>query len=745
MTKPVVIVSNRLPISIKRSADGGLEFYPSIGGLATGLAAYVNDKRNKWIGWPGIASDDLTKTEREHIAVELRNSNCYPVFLTQKQLDEYYNGYSNTILWPLFHDLPARLEDHDKDWKAYKSVNSAFAGVVLALSNTNSTIWVHDYQLLLLPALLRAVRPKAKIGFFLHIPFPTLKHFRQIPSAKHLLIGTLGADLMGLHTRRYSENFLEACGELTNEIVAPNQVLQGVHVTRVTDFPMGIDYERFTRARELSGVKKELHKHQRKYKGLKVILTVDRLDPTKGLTERLEAYREFLRRTPVIHGKVVMVMLAVPSRTEIDEYKQLRERVEGLVKTITEEYGTKSWKPVDYMYTSMPIEAVTALYQVADIAFITPLRDGMNLVAKEYVASRPNHDGVLILSSTAGAAQELTDALLVNPRKRESLVGALTSAIKMPKRELKQRISTMHDLVSTHTVQHWAGNFMKSLAKPIPGTNHLTHSLTRERIQDLAETFKRAQRPLLLLDYDGVLAPHVSDPTKAAPSKSLKSVLDRLSHIDKLSMAVVSGRGQKELEAWLGDLPISLVAEHGAMIRPYKNSGHSGNGSKKPNHASWKRLTSVSPDWQDSVRPILEKYALKTPGAFVEVKNFSLVWHYRSASPYYAQKHLIILRRILRPFAKVHGLGVYNGNKILEIKPTDINKGDATGQLLDQYAADKKPDFILCIGDDYTDEDMFESLPLSAYTVKVGRGQTAARYRLRSSEEVYGLLKKLAK
>ncbi len=743
MTSSVVIVSNRLPISIKKT-DKGLEFYPSVGGLATGLAAYVNDKRNKWIGWPGIPSDDLTRVECEEIAVELRKNNCYPVFLKQKQLDEYYSGYSNTILWPLFHDLPARMENHDKFWKAYKSVNSAFAGVVLALSDTRSTIWVHDYQLLVLPAMLRAVRPKAKIGFFLHIPFPALEHFSKLPSAKQLLIGTLGADLMGLHTKLYADNFLAACAELTREIVEPGQIIQGAHVTRVTDFPMGIDYERFTKARDLAAVKTELRKHRQKYKGLKVILTVDRLDPTKGLAERLEAYHEFLRRTPSIAGKVVMVMLAVPSRTDIEEYKQLRERVEGLIKKITDEFGTKSWQPVDYLYTSMPVEAVTALYQVADVAFITPLRDGMNLVAKEYIASRPKRDGVLILSSTAGAAQELTDALLVNPRRPESLVAALTSAVKMPKRELKRRVTAMHAHIETHTVQHWAGSFMKSLKKPIPGTKRLTRSLTRERRQDIVDMYNRSEHPVVMLDYDGVLAPLVPDPAKAAPTKEVLRLLTKITTSSKVQMAIISGRGKAELADWLGELPISLVAEHGALIREPQSAAKRST-AKKPAKVAWKQMTNVSPDWQHDIIPILEKYAANTPGTFVEIKDFALVWHYRAASPYYTQKHLVVLRRLLRRYAKEHNLGVYNGSKILEIKPLDINKGVATGLLLEQFSSLSTPDFILCIGDDYTDEDMFEAMPASACTIKVGNGPTEARYRVKSTDDVLGILKRLAK
>ena len=725
MRPSVVIVSNRLPISVKK-VDGKLHFYPSVGGLATGLSSYVKDKRNKWIGWPGIPNEQITEEERKQIADELIKHNCYPVFLKQKQLDDYYNGYSNTILWPLFHDLPASLEGHDKFWKAYKSVNTAFGDTVLALSDSDSTIWVHDYQLLLLPAQLRAARPNSKVGFFLHIPFPTPERFAELPTAKILLAGMLGSDLVGLHTKSYVDNFLKATLDLTPDVVGPNQVILGDRVVRVTDFPMGIDYERFTKARDLKTVKSEVKKHQKKYKGLKVILTVDRLDPTKGLVEKLEAYHEFLRQSPSLHNKVVMAMLSVPSRTEVDEYKRLREKVEGLVEKINTEFGSRKWQPVDYMYTSLPVESVTALYQVADIAFVTPIRDGMNLVAKEFIASKPKHDGVLILSETAGAAQELTNALLVNPKRRSTMVAALQSAVKMPKRELRKRISTMHDQISTHTVQHWAKTFMNNLQKPVPGTGHFTRSITRDREQDITDSFRAAKRRVLLLDYDGVLAPFADKPHNAKPTQSLRKLLGKFTASKTTHIAIVSGRSRGDLDEWFGDGGVTLVAEHGAFV-------------KKAGQKKWHRAISASDTWQDEVELILERYAAKTPGAFVEAKDFSLVWHYRKASSYYAQKHLVTLKRLLGRIARAHGLEVSSGNKILEIKPRGINKGVAALGLLQD-----SPDFILAIGDDYTDEDMFEALPVTAYTIKVGRGSTAARYRLPSVDRVHTLLKRIA-
>jgi trehalose 6-phosphate synthase/phosphatase len=726
MRPSVVIVSNRLPISVKKNEAGKLEFYPSVGGLATGLSSYVRDKRNKWIGWPGIPSDQITEDERRQITEELLKHNCYPVFLKQKQLDDFYNGYSNTILWPLFHDLPADLSEQERFWKAYKSVNTIFGDAVLALTELNSTIWVHDYQLLLLPAQLRAARPNAKIGIFLHIPFPSVERFKELAAGKILLAGILGSDLVGMHTKTYIDNFLKTVTALTSDTVGPNQVILGDRVVRVTDFPMGIDYERFTRARDLKAVKSEVKKHRKKYKGMKVILTVDRLDPTKGLVERLEAYYEFLRQSPKLHGKV-MAMLAVPSRTEISEYKKLKEKVEGLVVKINTQFGTRKWQPVDYMAVSLPVESVSALYQVADIAFITPIRDGMNLVAKEFIASKPKHNGVLILSETAGAAQELTNALLVNPKKPSTMVDALQTAFNMPKRELKKRIETMHEQISTHTVQNWAKTFMGTLQKPIPGTARTTRTLTRDREQDIRDSFLSARKRMLLLDYDGVLAPFADKPSQAKPTTALNKIIAKLDDNSGTEVVIISGRSKDDLERWFGDSPITLIAEHGAYER-------------LAGHKRWHRTISAPNAWQNDVELIFEKYAARTPGAMVEQKDFSLVWHYRKASPYYAQKHLVIMKRLLNKIAKTYDLEVNTGNKILEVKPRTVNKGIAAAKL-----EATNPDFILAIGDDYTDEDMFNALPLTAYTVKVGKGPTAARFRLPNVDRVHALLNRLAR
>lgn len=730
MQPGIIIVSNRLPVSVKR-VDGRLEYYPSVGGLATGLSSYANNKKNKWIGWPGIASDDLSEQDRVNITHELKKHNCYPVFLTQKQLDDFYSGFSNSILWPALHELDYSSDTPDKWWEAYKRVNMVFAEATLGHSAHGSIIWVHDYQLLLLPGLLRSRRADDTIGFFLHIPFPTPETFLAIPHAQRLMSELLGGDLIGFHTDSYVQNFLETCRAIGIGIPREHKVILPDRVVRVTDFPMGIDYGKFARATKQWAVRAEHLKFRIKYRGLRVILTVDRLDPTKGLVERLQAYRTLLKTQPQLHGKVIMVMLAVPSRTEIPEYQALRRRLEKLVKSVNKEFGTLRWQPVDYMYKSMPFHQLTALYRRADIAFIAPIKDGMNLVAKEYLATQPHRRGVLILSETAGAADELKDAILVNPHQKHSLVAGLTKALTTPPKELRHQAHRMQSHLANATVHDWASKFMQSLKESHPPSQRgpFTWQLTQPRQREVAKAYRQAHERVVLLDYDGVLVPFRGKPGDAAPSPSLLTKLNKLGNQPQTHVAIISGRPKADLQAWFGDAPsLTLIAEHGAFIRKQGAKHWRANGS------------TADMGWKQEALELLEAYDAKTPGAHVEEKESALVWHYRRGNQYYAHKHLVVLKRLLWRLAKKYPIVIEQGNMILEIRLSGVHKGSAALELLTDAT-----DFVLAIGDDATDEDMFEHLPTWAHTVKVGRGRTKARYRLKNVDTVHDLLNKLAK
>lgn len=716
----LIIVSNRLPINVKK-VNGELEFSQSIGGVATGLAAYAQRRNSKWIGWPGIVSDDLTEAETQTIIKRLKKDHCYPVFLTQKQIDEYYGGFSNTILWPYFHNLPTKFDNHERYWAMYRRVNQLFAEVVTALSQPRSTIWVHDYLLMLVPEMIRAERPHDNIGFFLHCPFPEAVSYKDLPHGKNLLQGLLGANLIGMHTPSYVNNFLDSCDVLkvgsvtSSQIVLPNQIVE------VTDFPLGIDYTKYAEADRLPMVKAEVKKLRKKYRKYKIILAFDRLDLTKGFVERLRAYRQFLEENPRQHRKVKMIMVAAPTRTELKAYQNLKNRVEKLVNEINGQYGTRHWQPIDFIFKALPFEQVTAMYQIADVAFITPVMDGMNLMAKEYIAAKRNKNGVLILSQTAGAAEELTDALLVDPARPKTLVTALTRAVTMRPKELRDRLETMQDHLSTHTVHDWAHSFMKSVQQPADGLPKRVKRLERDARTALLKDYRKAERRLIILDYDGVLAEFRSHPQKAAPTPALHRRLRKLSAVPGNEILVNSGRSRADLEEWFGDLSIALASEHGALIKPLGKD--------------WRKVVSPPSGWKKVIRPVLEKYAIKTPGAFVEEKETTLVWHYRKASPYYVQKNMVILRRALKAVIRSYGLGIFSGNNILEIKPLDTHKGTVINRWLRH-----KYDFIMAIGDDYTDEDMFKALPPEAYTIKVGPGTSAARFRLASVDETVNLL-----
>lgn len=721
----LVIVSNRLPISVKK-VHGELEYSNSIGGLATGLASVTTKGKSVWIGWPGIVDEDLTTEDKVAIVKELKKHDCHPVFLSKKIVDEYYNYYSNRILWPLFHTLPVKAAVTTASWTAYEKANRAFADETLAMTKPGTTIWVHDYQLLLVPRLLRAKRPTDKIGFFLHIPFPASRTWNTLPQASRLMLGLMGADLIGVHTPSYRDNFLATAKSLHIGTVLERKIALTKRVVRVAEFPLGINYTKFSRAIKLRFVKAERARLLWKYRGKKVIIAFDRLDPTKGFVERLVAYRTLLREHPELHTKVVLVMVGNPTREEVPEYKALKEKVESLVADINQEFGTTRWTPVDYQYTTMNYQQIAALFGRADIGFITPLRDGMNLNAKEYIASQQEAAGILVLSETAGAAEELKEAILVNPRKPRTMVDGLYKALTLRPHDLKRRLKTMQRHLSHFTAERWADNFMQALASNRPASG--IHRTTRFGIpqQDkLLAQYHLAKKRLLLFDYDGTLSPIVKHPEDAKPTTHLKMLLTRLTKDPANDVVIISGRSKNDLHDWLGDLPVALAAEHGALFR-------------RKGGKNWYKTTTSDMSWQDEVGALFDYYAEQTPGAMVERKKWATVWHYRSASPYYAQKHLVILKRLLKPLAKQYGLTVKEGKKILEVHPAEIHKGRVSQEWLIH-----DHDFVLAVGDDTTDEDMFAAAPPDAWTIRVGRGSTTANYRLPDVPAVLRLLRKL--
>jgi trehalose 6-phosphate synthase/phosphatase len=723
----LLIVSNRLPVSITKRAKE-LRFQPSVGGLATGLSSFCGSFHSLWIGWPGIASDKISTDQKQQLTRQLKKENCRPVFMSSKDTQAFYRGFCNSTIWPLFHYFPLHTIYENANWKTYEKINSIFCDAVAKLAKPDDVIWIQDYQLMLLPGLLRKRLPEAKIGFFLHIPFPSFEMFRLLPWRSEILEGLLGSDLIGFHTYDYVRHFLSSTARILGNEHSMGTLSVGDRAVRIDAFPMGIDYDKYATACESSEVKKRLGVIRKKLGDRKAIISIDRLDYTKGIIHRLQAFDLFLSQNPHYKEKVTLILVAVPSRTGVKNYIELRKELEGLVGRVNGEHGTLGWVPVWYMYRTLPFDRLTALYCAADVALVTPLRDGMNLIAKEFVAAKKDGMGVLILGEMAGAASELGEAITVNVHDKRAIVDAIKQALEMPSDEQVERNRLMQIRLSRYTVTRWAQDFLDSLDEVKKAQSELSLKKLTSQIQiKLINEYRKSKKRLLLLDYDGTLVSFTGRPEKAGPDKKVMNLLGKLTAEPNNELVIISGRDKETLNDWLGDLSVSLIAEHGAWLRSQTGQ--------------WQAMVPLQTDWKQHIKPILELYSDRTPGSSVEEKDFSLVWHYRRADPELGSLRSHEIRNAILHLTENLGIGIFEGSKILEIKDTGITKGNAARRWLGK----NKWDFILAAGDDYTDEDMFGVLNESAYSIKVGHGISHARFSLDSVNELRSLLEELIK
>lgn len=704
-----IIVSNRLPTKARRTADGQLQFTPSEGGLATGLGTIYREHDNVWVGWPGLFVE--AAEEQQQVADQLRADSMAPVFLTEDEIRDYYEGFSNETLWPTFHYFPQYAVYDPQFWEAYVAVNDKFCRAVLDLAGPHDTIWVHDYQLLLLPQLLRAARPDATIGFFLHIPFPSVELFQMLPWRRELLTGMLGADLIGFHTFGYVRHFLTAVADQLGYPIQNGVVEAGHRHVWADAFPMGIDYQKYAAA----AASEEAQQHERIFRealhDVKTILSVDRLDYTKGIAQRIRAFDLLLQRYPEWRGRVSLIMVVVPSRDQVPQYQALKVEIDELVGRINGQYRSITWNPIQYFYRSLPMDELAGLYRLADVALVTPMRDGMNLVAKEFVASRVHQNGVLILSEQAGAARELADAIILNPTDTARLAQAMHEALTMPEEEQSQRIGAMQALVRRYSVQHWTALFMNRLAyTKLKQETMATTLLNDGDFEQMRAAWEPAASRLLLLDYDGTLMPFNPNPQRVRPDAALLQLLTDLAADPRNRVVIISGRDRRTLQDWLGHLRLDFIAEHGVWLRAHTHD--------------WSLAQPLRADWKQELRPILDIYVRRTAGSFIEEKDYSLVWHYRRADPSLGVERARELVAHLSFLAAGAGLQVMEGNKVIEIKNAGISKGTAAARWLRDYC----PEFILAMGDDRTDEDTFSEMPASAWTVKIG-GSPRSRAR----------------
>lgn len=713
------IIANRLPVKVA-NPDGTFVFSRSEGGLATGLDSLQTSYEKHWIGWPGICTNK--EKDKVEINTKLEEMNFHPVFLSDANIKNYYEGYSNSTIWPLCHYFFAYTLYKYCFWQSYQEVNQLFCDEICRLVRPGDKVWIQDYQLMLLPSMLRKKYPDLCIGYFHHIPFPSYELFRILPERAEILKGLLGADFIAFHTHDYMRHFISAVERVLHIDFKLDEVQIDNRTVRVDALPMGINYELYHKASYKPEIKQAIDRTRKLFGNHKLILSVDRLDYSKGILHRLHGFATFLEHHPEYHNKVTLAMVIVPSRDHVGSYAELKTKIDEEIGSINGRYSTMDWTPVCYFYHGFSLEELTAMYYVADIALVTPLRDGMNLVAKEYVATKYENTGVLILSEMAGATVELTDAIQINPNDTEQIENAICQALEMPEKEQKERLKRMQAILSVQTVNKWATDFVNEMNTICAKNEWLRKKhITASTIAQIKLKYNQAKQRLLLLDYDGTLAALKLHPEDAQPTPELINLLQQLTSDPANHVVINSGRDHITLEKWLGCLPLSMAAEHGAF---YKENG------------AWHKNTEKF-EWGTGILSILQMFVDRTPRSHLEIKETAIAWHYRESDAWLGSLRAQQLVSALVSICTRQKLQILQGNKVVEIKSPDYNKGSEVRRLL----VNKHYDFILAMGDDTTDDDMFQAVPPNAFTIKIGAVSETANYNLSAQSDVLHFLR----
>lgn len=714
----IINVSNRLPIKIT-NIEEKITYQNSEGGLATGLGSIFSKYENIWIGWPGA---EISGSMRMEVTETLQEKNLHPIFLSKSEIDNFYEGFSNEIIWPLFHYFTTYGVYSPDYWEAYKNVNRKFADEILKHATENDIVWIQDYHLMLVPEMLRRANPKLTIGYFQHIPFPSHDVFKALPWKEQIVQGLLGADVVGFQTDNDARHFRDTVGILNKASLHGSKVIVGDRNVSVSAFPISIDYEKYNDLANHNSTKKIAQK-MKKLIGTKVIISIDRLDYSKGIIQRLKAYDLFLKKYPQWRSKVTFIHLVVPSRENVCSYKTLKEEMNKLISDINGKYATLGWTPIRHFYRSFPPNLLSALYRVADLAMVTPLIDGMNLVSKEYIASNVCMNGALLLSEGAGAANELTESIIINPNDINAFAEKIDYGLSMPIEQKQECLSIMQNKIKRANIFQWATSFLTRLKEmKEKQSSSIPQRINADIIKKIDRMYATSAKRLILLDYDGTIVPFYDRPEDARPDSALINVLTKLAADEKNDVVIISGRDNKTLEKWLGHLPVKIIAEHGAW---FKDIG-----------GFWQSNFNTDTDWKRQMTYTFSNFSNKAPGTFVEEKTFSIAWHYRTAQIQNVDGFVDNVVQQLRSKLS-EDLDILLGNKVIEIRNKQINKGNATLKLI----AEKNYDFIMAVGDDKTDEDMFSVLPKNTITIKVGSTNTLASFYQPSYKEVNFLLK----
>jgi len=716
----LVIAAYRLPFQFSQTKNG-IKAVQNSGGLVSAILALSEnfnknnssgiDKKIIWTGNADNFPDNPSSEKFENEYFEI-----VPVNIPSKLNDLYYGGFCNNLIWPLFHYFTSYSVYNNDYFIAYEEANYRFCDEIVKIIKPGDFIWVHDYQLLLLPEMIRKRVHDTTIGFFLHIPFPSFEIFRLLPRhwRESIINGMLGADLIGFHTHDYTQHFIKCVKRTTGFECHQNIIYTPNKLVKADAFPIGIDYNKFHYACMNENVLAEKQKILNNLSGQKLIFSVDRLDYSKGLLLRLKGYETFLEKFPEWHSKVVFNMVVVPSRDSIEKYKEMKKEIESTVGRINGKYSSLAWRPVIYQYKSLSFDELVALYDASDVGLITPLRDGMNLVAKEYVACQVENKGVLILSEMAGAAAELNEAIIINPVDHVVMAEAILSALEMEPADKQVRLERMQHRLANYNVFTWAYDFFNKAfdtkeQQKIMNVKFINNAISSQITSD----YQNAGRRILFLDYDGTLVGFSKYPELAVIDNKTLDIIKKLSNDPKNQIVIISGRSKEFLERQFSEVNVTLVAEHGYFI--------------KRGDEIWEAAFDPGIQWKEAIMPILLEYVSRCNGTFIEEKTGSIAWHYRNADSDFAQLRLHELRDDLAEIIRYKtDFEILEGNKVLEVKSGKYDKGQAVNALM----LNESFDFILAAGDDKTDEFLFKALPDIAYTIKVGLSPSLAKFNV---------------
>ena len=726
----LLIVSNRLPISVSRGADGAVDVERTVGGLATGLSKPHQESGGLWIGWSG-RTEPLDADE----SAAFEDGGFVPVELDEPTLDGYYHETSNRCLWPLLHGFMERMAFDEDAWRTYVDVNRRFADTILERAREGDLVFVQDFHLALVPEMLRAEAPWLKIGFFLHIPFPAPDVYRMLPRRAAVLEGLLGADVIGFHATEYARNFQNALSDFLGLRVEGGTIRRGGRLIEVVAEPLGIDVDTWDAGDMDAEIEAEMEDLRRDIGDRHMILGVERLDYTKGIPHRIKAFRDLLEEDPTRVEDMVFYQIAVPSRQEVEDYAALHEEVTLLVGETNARFGRVGRQPIQYQYHGVPRPRLIALYRLADVCMVTPLRDGLNLVAKEYVAARPEPDGAIVLSEFAGVAAELQEALIVNPFDPTEMSAALLTAVRMPAAERARRMAGMRERVRARTIGSWTDAMLDRIRAAEPArTAAPLEGDARDRV--LARVASSPRRTILL-DYDGTLREFTDRPEDARPTPEILRLVDDLQATPGTQVWIISGRDAAFLGAEFGNARVGLIAEHGAFVRwPFP-------GDDDREGGDFDELLDIGHSgWREASRALMEAAAERLSGSAIEEKRVAIAFHWRRSDEAAGGRISRSLLRELRAALAHQPVEVMPGNKVIEVRPRGVSKAAAVRRLLDSGRASLAGTIVA--GDDVTDETMFEALGDDCPTVLVGARPTAAGYRVADPPALRAFLAELA-